>query len=651
MSEEVTFEIAQEIPRDFVFEELPPQPVASPRQQPSPQVTVQRQATKPHVKGSIQPPTQNKGLESPRIALAESAKSFEAAKIAGRALPHDLEAEASLLSCCILDGGETLEKCLAAKLPTFAFCFPPNQIIYKTLCARLKESRTVAVEILADDLRENGQLDAIGGNSYLLRVSSTEPTTAKADHFLDRVRNLHLSRELIRIAATAMEKGFDRKGEAAELIQDLGEDFDAIRNAAAGVDSFDKISKSLADFRFPLNDPNVLIGPENRYLCRGGKLVIVAPSGTGKSVTAYQMAAGWSVGRPFLGLTCAGAMRSLIIQVEDDEGDIGEVNESIAQAMGFDETTKAQFRANVRIVRDDTHTGMAFVSALRSYIRAWPADLVWINPLVNFCPGMSEERVLSEFLCGLNAVNEEHAFAYCVTHHTSKPPATKDGEARQAAKSPYARQYSAFGSSILTNWARAIINLEAVANDDTGRQFRFNFDKRGRRAGIKEEGEGGHLETVTRIRARHSTREVTVGTKKFPMLLWEADEAATHAEESKRATASENGKKGGRPAKRNEEVFLRAARLKFPREETAVSWMALTVIQNEIEPISKTQMGVMVRDLVDNGLIMQRADGLYWIPPLASATPYDPPAPKETWYRHEADSPWPAEPPPGIPLE
>ena len=644
LSEDISFDFKSPAVPEIVFEDCPPTaPASKPASRPT---ATPRQQAKVPPRESIQPSRGNRPVESKRNDPANSAG------LIAREPPHSAEAEEYLLSCCLLDGADTLDRCIASKLPVQAFYTHANQIIYKSLWNQFRERGTVSIEVLIEELNQQQQLSAVGGVPYLMQVSARIPTTANAITFLEKVRDLYLLRELIKVSTRTVEQCYGYQGGLQELVQDVGQDFDSIRDSAAGVDSFDKISKPLADFSFPIDDTTILLGPQNRYICRGGKLVIVAPSGTGKSVTAYQAAACWSVGRPFLGLASSGVLKSLIIQAEDDEGDIGEVKESLSQAMGFDESTTAQFRENIRIVRDDTHTGMNFLPALRAYVRAWPADLVWINPLVNFCPGMSEERVLSEFLCGLNAINENHAFAYVVTHHTSKPPASKDGEARQAAKSPYARQYSAFGSSILTNWARAIINLEAVANDDSGRQFRFNFDKRGRRAGIKEEGEGGHLETVTRIRARHSSREVTVKDKKFPMLLWELDEAATNAEESSRAKASEDGKRGGRPPKRNHAAFLDAARLKFPTEDTAVSWNVLTAVQENIEPLGKTTMAEMVRQLVEEKLIRQRKDGLYWVPIPAESSPYDSkPVSHETWYGRNDESPWPVEPPADLRLE
>ena len=652
LNEDISFEFrapapAQKPAEEVSFQFAPPPPAAKPpikpvAQQPRAAAAVQRQPPKVAANAPTPRPPDPKPVES---------KGTAAPTNIGRVPPHSIEAEEYLLSCCLIDSGETLDKCIVAKLPVQGFYLPAHQVVYKTLWTRYRENKIVALEVLADDLRQNGQLDAVGGLPFLMAMTAKAPTTAQAVHFLSKVRELYLLRELIKVSTRAVEEAFERKGNLMELIQDVGQDFDHVRDSAAGVDAFDKISKSLADYEFPFNDPTVLLGPTNRYICRGGKLVIVAPSGTGKSVTAYQSAACWAIGKPFLGLASAGPLRSLIIQAEDDEGDIGEVTASLSQAMGFKPADLELFRKNVRIVRDDTHTGMGFIPALRAYVRAFPADLVWINPLVNFCPGMSEERVLSEFLCGLNAVNEEHKFAYVVTHHTAKPPMPKDGGTRQAATSPYARQYSAFGSSILTNWARAIINIESLPTDDSGRMFRFSFDKRGRRAGIVQEGDGGKMETVTRIRARHSSQHVEIKGRKFPMLMWELDAEATDEENRKREKASEDGKLGGRPPKFDQAKFQFRARRDAGTEEKALTWTQVHNIQKAIAPISRSQMFDQMADLKASGVMRQTADGRYWFPPDAMIlSPYEQPPKQHLPYKDNDEEPWPTEPPPGVNL-
>lgn len=67
----------------------------------------------------------------------------------------------------------------------------------------------------------------------------------------------------------------------------------------------------------------------NRWLCRGGGALIVAPSGQGKSVLTAQASILWACGRAAFGIKPSRPLRSLILQAEDDDGDIQEMGEII----------------------------------------------------------------------------------------------------------------------------------------------------------------------------------------------------------------------------------------------------------------------------------------------------------------------------------
>src|SRR5258708_3363855 len=67
----------------------------------------------------------------------------------------------------------------------------------------------------------------------------------------------------------------------------------------------------------------------NRWLCRGGGALIVAPSGQGKSVLTAQASILWACNKPPFGIKPSRPLRSLILQAEDDDGDMQEMGEII----------------------------------------------------------------------------------------------------------------------------------------------------------------------------------------------------------------------------------------------------------------------------------------------------------------------------------
>jgi replicative DNA helicase len=163
-----------------------------------------------------------------------------------RGMPHSVEAEEYLLSCCLLDGSETIARCLEAKLPPAAFYVPANQIIYEALCDIYSRRPPVDVAVLAEELKTARQLDAVGGYGYLAQISGRIPTTAQAQYFIDKVRELHLLRELIKVATGAVENCLNFSGGLEEFIDKVEQDIFRVTQ--------DRISDSAKPMKEPTHE-------------------------------------------------------------------------------------------------------------------------------------------------------------------------------------------------------------------------------------------------------------------------------------------------------------------------------------------------------------------------------------------------------------
>jgi replicative DNA helicase len=172
--------------------------------------------------------------------------SEPAAPMPGRSLPHSVEAEEYLLSCCLLDGAETIARCLEARLVPAAFFVPANRIIYEMLCDIYQRRPPVDVNILGEELKAARQLDAVGGYGYLVQISGRIPTTAQAQYFLDRVRELHLLRELIKVATGTVENCLNYQGGLEEFIDKVEQDIFRVTQ--------DRISDSAKPIKEPTHE-------------------------------------------------------------------------------------------------------------------------------------------------------------------------------------------------------------------------------------------------------------------------------------------------------------------------------------------------------------------------------------------------------------
>ena len=142
----------------------------------------------------------------------------------GRMPPHSIEAEEYLLSCCLLDGSDTIARCLEARLPSAAFYAPANRLIFEKLCELYQKNPPVDVAVLAEELKTSRQLESIGGFAYLTQISGRIPTTAQAQYFIEKVRELYLLRELIKVATGAVENCYSYQGGLEEFIDKVEQD-------------------------------------------------------------------------------------------------------------------------------------------------------------------------------------------------------------------------------------------------------------------------------------------------------------------------------------------------------------------------------------------------------------------------------------------
>lgn len=247
------------------------------------------------------------------------------------------------------------------------------------------------------------------------------------------------------------------------------------------------------------HDPNNLIG--RRWLCRGGSLVVVGQSGIGKSSLCMQLMIQWALGLPAFNITPVAPLRSVLIQAENDVGDLAEMYQGVRQGMGLTPEQEAILDERIFIYRDTTRTGAEFVDAASALVDRHQPDLVWADPLLNYIGDeISEQRVISEFCCKLlNSVSLRTGVVWCLLHHTGKPSKDPKASSHWTASD---LAYSGLGSSALVNWAReTAVLVRLKTSDGEPPTFQLSMTKRRTRAGMLD-STGRPADTIF---VRHST--------------------------------------------------------------------------------------------------------------------------------------------------
>lgn len=230
----------------------------------------------------------------------------------------------------------------------------------------------------------------------------------------------------------------------------------------------------------PETDPSCVLG--NRWMCKGGSLLWVGPSGIGKSALAMQAAIMWAMGREFLGIMPSQKLKSVFVQAENDMGDLAEMFQGVCKGLGITKESPvlADLKENVILYRDTVHTGDAFGEVATRLIDKHSPDLFWGDPLLAYIgDDISQQRVCSTFLRNmLNPISERTGVVWMFLHHIGKPSQDPRSKAKWQS-SDYG--YLGIGSSELTNWARAVNVIQQVEPNI----YSLMLAKRGKRAGAK----------------------------------------------------------------------------------------------------------------------------------------------------------------------
>jgi RecA-family ATPase len=278
------------------------------------------------------------------------------------------------------------------------------------------------------------------------------------------------------------------------------------------------------------NDPTCLIG--NRWLCKGGSLLLVSQSGVGKSSFTLQLLISLAVGRPFFGIKPKRPLRVVLAQAENDGGDVAEAFQSITDGMMLYPDEERLLEENLHIYRDTRSVGPAFIERMKELTIRHNADWFTCDPLMSFCGiEVSDQRQMTEFLRhGINPVLEETGAVFMAVHHTTKPRSAKDKEGQTVSD----LAYQGSGSSELTNWAREVACLQRCQGDEP--IFKFALTKRRGRAGLKDHAD----QFANEITIRHARQKGVV--------RWEyaVPEEATAAQT---ATRPSQGRADSSPAK------------------------------------------------------------------------------------------------------
>lgn len=137
-----------------------------------------------------------------------------------RPLPHNLEAERSILGAILLDNHAL--NTAVEKLRSDDFFLDQHRRIYERMIQLGEKQQAIDLVTLTDDLHRRGELEAAGGPAYLSQLSDGQPRVTNVEHYARIVKEKSVLRGLIHSTSAIQEQAL-QAGEDADVILDRAE--------------------------------------------------------------------------------------------------------------------------------------------------------------------------------------------------------------------------------------------------------------------------------------------------------------------------------------------------------------------------------------------------------------------------------------------
>jgi replicative DNA helicase len=217
-----------------------------------------------------------------------------------RPLPHNLDAERSILGAVLLDNFAL--NAAIEKVRSDDFFLPQHRHIFERMVQLGEKQQAIDIVTLMEDLNRRGELEAAGGVAYISQLADGLPRVTNVEHYARIVKEKAVLRGLIHSAAAIQEQAL-AAGEDADVILDRAESVilglaeDRIKAGLIGVkelvrDNFERLNKILTDGRrvTGLSTGYANLDNETSGLQPSEMIILAARPSMGKTALAINIA-------------------------------------------------------------------------------------------------------------------------------------------------------------------------------------------------------------------------------------------------------------------------------------------------------------------------------------------------------------------------
>ncbi|NUS26094.1 MAG: AAA family ATPase [Streptomyces sp.] len=239
-----------------------------------------------------------------------------------RVPPQDLDAEAAVLGG-MQSGRAGIED--AARILTPAeFYKPAHETIYRAILDLNAKGEPVDPITLGAELGRRGQLQRIGGASYLHSLVQYIPSVSHVEHYAEIVHEKAVQRRIVEAGIRITQRGYEGTGDLDELLISTRKEIETA-TAVRGAAQTGHLASAFLDWDpfFATDFGQVELLP-GKLLAPGQQITIVGDGKAGKSLLVQEWLWRMATGQSFLGDRPQLPVSVLYVDAENGHQDIQE---------------------------------------------------------------------------------------------------------------------------------------------------------------------------------------------------------------------------------------------------------------------------------------------------------------------------------------
>ena len=141
-------------------------------------------------------------------------------KIVDKIPPQNIEAEESVLGSLLIDKDAMIK--IADFLSENDFYMNANKLIFRTMIELFSKQEPIDIISVSSRIEDKGEIEKIGGKSYLTKLSNAVPTASNVVHYAQIIQKKATLRRLLNVASEIGELGF-KEDENIDDLLDMAE--------------------------------------------------------------------------------------------------------------------------------------------------------------------------------------------------------------------------------------------------------------------------------------------------------------------------------------------------------------------------------------------------------------------------------------------